>query len=136
MYSFDANNPGIIPNNSIILTNNFGQMPQLQCISGSKSSNVGQWFTPSGQDIAHTTNGLFDVNVGGRNDPGYLDVSLHPGQIITISDQGVYTCRIPDETGIVFSVFVGIYLPALISKQSRHSFIIMLFIQIYYHSSS
>ena len=115
MYVFDANNPGLIPNNSIILTDNFGQMPRLQCISGSKSSNVGQWLTPSGQDITLTTNDPFNVIVGGQNDPGYLDISLHSGRIVTINDQGVYACRIPDETGTTSLFFVGIYLPALTS---------------------
>ncbi len=116
MYSFDTSNPGIILNNSVILTNNFGQMPRLQCISGSRSPDVGQWIAPSGQDITRSTTDSFDITIGGTSDPGYLDISLHPGQIVTLSDQGVYSCRIPDETGTISSVLVGIYLPALTSK--------------------
>ena len=116
MYLFDPDNSGPIPNNSIIVTDNFGQMPRLQCISGSKSPNVGQWIAPSGQDATYRTSDPFDVVMGDENDPGYLDISLHPGQFITFNDQGVYTCHIPDETGVVCSVFVGIYLPTLTSK--------------------
>ena len=115
MYLFDDNNPGMIPNNSVILTDNFGRMPQLQCISGSKLPNVGQWFTPSGQDITLTTDDPFDVTAGGQRDPGHLNVSLHSGRILTIRDQGVYTCLIPDESGEDSSLLVGIYLPALTS---------------------
>ena len=119
MYSFDSSNPGLIPNNSIILTNNFGQMPRLQCISGSRSPGVGQWLAPSGQDITYSNTDPFDITVGGASDPGYLDISLHPGQIVTLRDQGVYSCRIPDETGENSSVLVGIYLPALTSEWRR-----------------
>ncbi len=115
IYVFDADNPGIIPNNSIVLTDNFGQMPQLQCISGSQLAGVGLWFAPSGQDVTLTSNDPFDVLRGGESDPGYLDISLHSGRILTIRDQGVYACRIPDETGTNSSFFVGIYLPALTS---------------------
>lgn len=115
MYLFDNNSPGIIPNNSIILTNNFGQIPELQCISGSRLAHVGQWFAPSGQDITLSTNDPFDVVIGGQNDPGYLDVSLHFGRILTVHEQGVYNCLLPDETGMNIPIFVGIYIPALIS---------------------
>lgn len=113
MYLFDGNNSGIIPNNSVILTNNFGQLPQLRCISGSKLAGVGQWFTPSGHNITSATSDPFDVIVGGENDPGYSDLLLHHGMILTMSDQGIYVCHIPDETGMISILFAGLYLPAL-----------------------
>ena len=115
MYVFDDENPGVIPNNSIILTNNFGQIPRLQCISGSQSPDVGQWLTPAAQDVTLSTSDPFNVVRGGASDPGYLDILLNSGQILTIRDQGVYSCVIPDETGTSTSFFVGIYLPALTS---------------------
>ena len=91
-------------------------MPRLQCISGSTSPNVGQWIAPSGQDVTYSTSDPFDVELGGVNDPGYVDIALHSGQFITFSDQGIYSCLIPDETGVTRSLLVGIYLPALTSK--------------------
>ena len=126
MYLFDNNSPGPIPNNSIILTNNFGQLPRLQCISGTPSPDVGQWLSPSAQDITSSANDPFAITVGGQSDPGYLDISLDPGQILTIHDQGVYTCRIPDETGTTSVFFVGIYLPALTSMRLMIILIIVL----------
>lgn len=116
MYLFD-DTPGTIPNNSIILTNDFGQIPRFQCISGSLLPNVGQWVTPSGQDVTLATEDLFDVVAGTEDDPGYLDISLHTGQILSIHDQGVYTCHIPDETGTVVSFHVGIYIPVFASMR-------------------
>lgn len=121
MYLFNDESSGLIPNNDVIITNNFGQMPHVQCISGSQTPSVGQWISPSGQDITYKTTDPFDVVVGDENDPGYLDISLHTGQFITYQDQGVYTCRIPDETGTIVSLHVGIYLPALTSKSQNTS---------------
>ena len=104
-------------------------MPRLQCISGSNSPNVGQWIAPSGQDITYSTSDSFDVELGGMNDPGYVDITLHSGQFITFSDQGMYTCLIPDETGVTCSLLVGIYLPALISKmQYQHTMFLVIII--------
>lgn len=117
LYSFDPDYTGLLPNNSVIVTDNFGQMPRLQCISGSKSPQVGQWIAPSGQDATFRINDPFDLILGNVNDPGYLEISLHSGRFITFNDQGVYTCRIPDENGIIQCLFVGVYLPSLISKQ-------------------
>ena len=115
MYVFDAGSPGLITNNSIILTDNFGQMPRLQCISATQMPNVGEWLNPIGQNITRSTSNPFNIIVGYTNDPGYLDISLHSGRILTIREQGVYTCRIPDETGATAYFHVGIYLPALTS---------------------
>lgn len=116
LYSFDPDNSGPLPNNSVVVTDNFGQMPRLQCISGSNSPNVGRWIAPSGQDVTYSMSDSFDVELGGVNDPGYMEIALHSGQFVTFSDQGVYSCLIPDETGVTCSLLVGIYLPALTSK--------------------
>ena len=121
MYLFDAESPGIIPNNDLIVTNNFGQLPSLQCISGSQSAGVGQWITPSGRDATYQTSDPFDVIVGDESDPGFLEISLHSGRFITYEDQGVYACRIPDNTGAPVSLHVGIYLPALVGEFSYFS---------------
>ena len=115
MYVFDGVSPGLISNNSILLTDSFGQMPRLQCISATQMPHVGEWLNPTGQDITQSTSDPFNVIVGGENDPGYLDISLHSGRILTIQEQGVYTCRIPDESGVTAYFHIGIYLPALTS---------------------
>ena len=122
LYLFDADSPGIIPNNDIIVTNNFGQLPCLQCISGSQTAGVGRWITPSGQDATYQTSDPFDITVGDESDPGFLEISLHSGQFITYDHQGVYTCRIPDDTGAPVSLHVGMYLPAFVGEFSSFIF--------------
>jgi hypothetical protein len=116
IYLFDADSPGIIPTDDIIVTNNFGQLPRIQCISGSLSAGVGQWIAPSGRDATYQTSDPFDITVGDESDPGFLEISLHSGQFITYEDQGVYTCRIPDDKGALVSLHVGIYLPAFVGE--------------------
>ena len=131
LYLFDTDSPGKIPTDDIIVTNNFGQLPCLQCISGSQSAGVGQWITPSGKDATYQTSDPFDITVGDESDPGFLEISLHSGQFIIYEDQGVYTCRIPDDKGALVSLHVGIYLPAFVSEflnlfYSYYAYLILL----------
>ncbi len=101
-------------NNTILITDNFGLIPNLQCISGSKKPDIGQWITPNGEDIIDSTVDPFEVVIGGTNDPGYLEIVAT--RALVFAEQGVYTCQIPDETGVTNTLHVGIYLPAYISK--------------------
>jgi len=114
---FDGDTPQVLQNNSVLLTDNFGQFPKIQCVSGYGVANMGQWVSPLGVDLTMTPLDAFDVTLGGPTDPGYLNVSLVNGQFLTIQDQGVYGCHIPDEMGRNASLFVGIYLPSFTSEQ-------------------
>ena len=116
MILMNGNTPEVLLNNSALLTDNFGQLPTIQCVSGYAVANVGQWLSPLGMDLTMAPLDAFDVTLGGQVDPGYLNVSLVSGQFLTIQDQGVYGCHIPDEMGRNASLFVGIYLPAFASK--------------------
>ena len=116
MIIFDGNTPEVLLNNSALLTDNFGQLPTIQCVSGYAVANEGQWLSPLGVDLTMAPLNAFDITLGGQTDPGHLNVSLVSGQFLTIQDQGVYGCHIPDEMGRNASLFVGIYLPAFASK--------------------
>lgn len=116
LYVFDKSNPRILLNNSIQLADNFGRLPKIQCISGSPIANVGQWFSPSGEDITTVSTDIFDVNLGSQDDPGILNVSLASGLYFTYPNQGVYGCHIPDEMGQNSSVFIGIYSQSFASE--------------------
>lgn len=99
----------MLPNNDIIFTVS-ERIPPLQCISGSLQQGVGQWIQPDGQ------NDLFKIMYGPANDPGYIEISIASEQSLSFSDQGVYTCSIPDYAGEEVLVHVGLYYPAPLRK--------------------
>ena len=113
LYSFEFDDYKQVPNNSVIVTDSFGQIPPIQCISGSTRGNSGKWIAPSSEDI---TADSFGINIGGSNDPGFIEIFLMGGYSLTFNDQGVYTCLIPDESDKMIPLRLGIYLPAYASK--------------------
>lgn len=98
------------------MTDNFGQIRDLQCISESRTPDVGRWIAPNGQDITYSNVDPFEIIIGGESDPGYLEIKLDAGRSLRFTDQGIYTCLIPDESGVNMALHVGIYLPAYTSK--------------------
>ena len=99
---------GVIANDSFI---RYDSIAELQCVSGSLSPNVGSWIAPDGEDITRAESDQFEIVVGGSDDPGYLSVQVASGVPFTDMEQGVYTCRIPDETGEEQYIHIGLYLP-------------------------
>lgn len=81
----------------------------LQCISGSNTPGVGQWIAPDGQILDPSNTDKFIITVGQEEDPGFLTLSLAPGQFLAEGLAGVYTCSIPDETGELRVLSTGIY---------------------------
>ena len=58
------------------------------------------------------TSGVFSVSQlgGGSGQPGSLRFNNRVGvEVLTADDEGVYTCRIPDETGNEVDVNIGVY---------------------------
>ena len=107
---------GPVTNNSIIRSGNDESFGTLLCLSGSRVSTVGSWITPHGQDVTHSTTDIFAVTLGGNNNPGYMNISLEVGQSLGTSQQGVYTCTIPDEREVQHTLHVGIYPSTFSSK--------------------
>lgn len=116
LYHIQGLSGGPVNNNSIIRSENSGSFGTLLCLSGSRVANVGSWITPHGQDITLSTTDIFAVTVGENDNPGYLNVSLEAGQSLGISQQGVYTCTIPDEREVQHTFHVGIYPSTFSSK--------------------
>ena len=100
---------GLLSNNTFVRVDSNGMLDELQCVSGSRRANVGQWIAPNGQDITYSNTDPFDIAVGGVDNPGSLAIRQAIGQILTSAFQGVYTCVIPDESGVNRSIHVGIY---------------------------
>ncbi len=97
---------GLVQNNSIIATTTTGRIGELQCISASRSADVGRLIAPNGNDI---TNNTSIVTVGSITDPGFISLELQNSISFIRSNQGVYTCIIPDENGTQQYLHTGIY---------------------------
>ena len=81
------------------------------CLSGSTIPSVGQWLSPSGTDLSSVVDDAFEVTVGDSYSPGSIVIMSPVGNPpLATTDEGVYTCVIPDETGRDNYLYVGIYL--------------------------
>ena len=103
---------GLLNNDTFIRSDS---IRELQCVSGSTAPNVGSWIAPDGEDITLEDGDQFEIVVGDSNNPGYLSVQFG-STLFTEMEQGVYTCRIPDETGQEQYIHIGIYLPDIDSE--------------------
>ena len=114
---------GPLPNNGIVIARDVtsGTVIQVQCRSGSAMTGVGQLV-----DLDENT---FNIGIsagvlsveqpgGGSNNPGSLQFRNRVGteDALTAADEGVYTCRIPDESGIMVDVNFGVYLNGFTSE--------------------
>ena len=104
---FANNNP--VLNNTAILADKNNQIGVIYCNSGSKLAGIGQWFSPSGAEITQNSGGTFTVVRGGGNIPSYIGLQLRAGRSFSTSDEGIYTCLIPDENDVEQALQIGIY---------------------------
>ena len=110
----DLEVPGSLPNNGIVIsldTAKDGFYFRFICRSDSMMSNVGMLIGPDGTTV--TTGDIFTITH--PRQPGELRVENTLSQnILTTSDQGVYTCRISFDSGKkrkieMVDVNIGIY---------------------------
>ena len=112
---------GTIMNNSFIPTNTDKKINNLTCLSGSFEAGVGVWLDPNGTDVTLSSSN-FKVTVGDMDNPGSIQIAIPMSSDSFASSQtGVYTCKIPDETGEIQTLFIGIYL---IGNGGRYSMIL------------
>lgn len=104
---FANDNPA--SNVSTVLADRNSQIGTIYCSSGSRTSSIGQWFAPNGAEITQSGSGSFTVVRGGGNFPSYVGLQLKTGRSFSVLDEGVYTCVIPDETGIQQTLHIGLY---------------------------
>ena len=109
MQLFRGSPRGNLPNNGLVISDdpNSSFRLRLFCRSDSMSSNVGQFIGLDGT-TALTSNSFFAIAHPQR---GELTVHNIVGSqsALTASQQGVYTCRIPLQSGQVKELNVGIY---------------------------
>ena len=102
--------PHPISNNSLIVSASNGL--RLLCVSNSSKSGVGMITLSNGDN-----NGIWRVN-NPENRPGFLRLQNKNtmNKLVTPSDQGIYTCIIPDDNENNFTFNVGLYPNSFNSK--------------------
>ena len=100
-------NHEILSNNDIITAHADGRLSHFYCISATQRFSVGNLIGPTGVDVTRSTTDPFLVTRSGSSDPGVLQVRSHG--VTNDDDEGVYTCRIPNEFNTMTNVNVGIY---------------------------
>ena len=101
--------PGPIANNSLIVSATDGL--RLFCVSNSTltGAGVGNVALSDGSTHSHdTTIGIWRVQNPSTR-PGVLRLQTRGGMTVTASDQGIYTCTIPDSNDNTFVFNVGLY---------------------------
>lgn len=114
---FANDNPA--SNISTVLADRNDQIGTIYCSSGSQAGSIGQWFAPNGMEITQNGGSSFTVVLGGGNFPSYVGLQLKSGRSLSVYDEGVYTCVIPDENGIQQSLHVGLYRHGNYGKQQH-----------------
>ena len=98
-----------ISNNSAFIADSAGQIGTIFCHSASQQPNIGRWVSQNGNDITFTSSDSFAIGLHSGVFPSYTTFGLSNGFELLPADQGVYSCRIPDETGTQNTLHIGIY---------------------------
>ena len=110
---------GSQPNNGLVRpvdttsSNPDQRLLRFFCRSNSTMKNVGELIGPGGTVI--TSSDVFEINTG--RIAGELEVANFVTlSVLTSNEQGVYTCRIPLQSGVMKEVNIGIYPTAFNSE--------------------
>ena len=101
--------PGPIANNSLVISAD--DRLRLLCVSNSSltGEEIGNFTLSDGNTHSHdTTIGIWRVQ-NPSSSPGVLRLQTRSGMSMAASDQGIYTCTIPDSNDNTFVFNVGLY---------------------------
>ena len=91
-------------NNSIIIANRHGVIPNFACFSSNTATGIGQLIDTNGLDISRTIGDLFVVQYGRAGELQVRDIGT-----LNVSYEGVYSCRMLDHQGQIEDFNFGIY---------------------------
>ena len=77
------------------------------CRTDSTVRNLGDLIGPGGTAI--TTNDVFEITTDSTNGGELEVVNFVGSNDVTSSEQGVYTCRVPLQSGVIRDINIGIY---------------------------
>lgn len=106
-----------LPNDGMIIANAVTNlMSEFRCLSGTSRYNVGQFIGTSGVDIVSNNADPFLIRRGSANNPGLIHI--RNSRPFAPDYEGIYTCQIPDESGTMAQVNVGLYLNGTKGKKN------------------
>ena len=92
-----------LPNVSLILPEDLSNYDGVSCVSALDiNADIGQWRYPNGTLVDAFADSLYRLFRARR-------VDLFRRSTIRNDQEGIYTCRIPDENGVVQTLYMGIY---------------------------
>ena len=100
---------GTQPNNGLVISTNSGSGFRFRffCRSDTPTVGVGELFGLDGNPIIDSNFFVFqETTIGGEF---RIENVIGSEDILTASEQGVYTCRIPLESGVVREINIGVY---------------------------
>ena len=104
----------VIPNNTILHPGNISRDDGLSCVSALNENDIGEWFYPDGEEVTRSPGSVFSSLSRPRH------VVLLRGEADFTSDaEGVYTCRILDESRMQRTLYVGIYQTSTYENSSE-----------------
>ena len=106
---FNGTKTGSQPNNSLVVSANpeSGRRIRFFCRSDSLTRNVGELIGPDGNTFSGNDYLAFETPASG----GELRIMNTVGsqQPLPASEQGIYTCQIPLQSGVMVMINIGVY---------------------------
>ena len=98
-------------NNSALMSLLIDQIGVIHCHTASRAALEGtaQWQSPSGTDITRDLTDDFQIQVFSGLFPSFTSLELGFGLSLSVADQGVYSCTLPDENGVQQTLYIGLY---------------------------
>lgn len=103
-----------VPNNSLVISRpNDHDSPYLmsfRCRSDSREANIGEIIGLNGNLFTGNEFLLVEISADIMRPADVYVRNLRGSEFaLTSSQQGVYTCRIPDQSGMIVDISIGIY---------------------------
>ena len=121
MFESDDRSPvHTLPNNSFLIASSSRDRFKFSCRSNATMTNLGYFIGLRGNRFSG--NQYFKVTISNNIQPSEVLVSNSDGadeQLpITARQQGVYSCRIPDDNGVEIDINIGVYPSGFNSEYS------------------
>ena len=100
-----------LQNNSALRTDTTGQIGVIHCHTASREAleTSAQWHSSAGIDITRDLTDDYQIQHFSGLFPSFTSLELQSGLSLSVADQGVYSCALPDENGMKQILFIGLY---------------------------